>query len=814
MKYLTPPNNNNTEIAPAGSFYPANYDSAFVDGYYGAAEQTSEKQFLRDLFTTLYKHWLLILSITFVVTGATIIYVAQKPDYFQTEARIQVNAENNPASGGRNGSNPIIVTNAGSDPAYFATQLQILEGSGLLRRVIKTLDLENNKNFLDPQHGRQLTVWQNVKKMIGIYKPPTPDVNLPSTASDPDSLRLNGTGPTDDEETERYAPLVAKIKRGLAVYPVRDSRTVTRETRLIDVSFTHEDPVIAAKIANAIGDAYVLQNLELKVQTNASAGDFLQKRVAELQSEIRAGEEKLINYSKANQIVSLNSGENTVVQRLSSLNQELGQAENDRITAQTAYQAALQNQMRSATADRQDSQVVALQNKLTELRQKLAQLKMEYTDEWYEVVQTKKQIDGVEHQLAGLSKRASDVQLATLKEKLDEASGRERELRAKFEQQRGDVMKQNEASINYKIIQQEIDTNKGLLDGLLQRSRENDVILNDTPNNVLVADRAVIPTAPIGPERSKNVILAFLVSLASGCGIAFLLNWLDDSVHSNEQIERLLGLPVLALVPEAPSPLSRRLLPARFNFRPSNLRSGNNYDLAAFERPEYSEAYTQLRTHLMLSRAGGPPHTILVTSGEEREGKTLTALNLAMCLAETNDRILLIDADLRCPRVDIVKGISNHVGLTTLLTSQSVTDELLDSTIRKDAVTKLNILTAGERTVNPSNLLCSQEMRDLLAKLSTRFDHIIIDSPPTLYFADSTIISTLVDSVIIVVRDNASSRESVKKVQRMLHMVGAKIVGLVLNGVPRRRTDYGRYKYYSMDHEVSANDELSTLNLN
>jgi capsular exopolysaccharide synthesis family protein len=439
---------------------------------------------------------------------------------------------------------------------------------------------------------------------------------------------------------------------------------------------------------------------------------------------------------------------------------------------------------------------------------------MEYTDEWYEVVQTKKQIDGVEHQLAGLSKRASDVQLATLKEKLDEASGRERELRAKFEQQRGDVMKQNEASINYKIIQQEIDTNKGLLDGLLQRSRENDVILNDTPNNVLVADRAVIPTAPIGPERSKNVILAFLVSLASGCGIAFLLNWLDDSVHSNEQIERLLGLPVLALVPEAPSPLSRRLLPARFNFRPSNLRSGNNYDLAAFERPEYSEAYTQLRTHLMLSRAGGPPHTILVTSGEEREGKTLTALNLAMCLAETNDRILLIDADLRCPRVDIVKGISNHVGLTTLLTSQSVTDELLDSTIRKDAVTKLNILTAGERTVNPSNLLCSQEMRDLLAKLSTRFDHIIIDSPPTLYFADSTIISTLVDSVIIVVRDNASSRESVKKVQRMLHMVGAKIVGLVLNGVPRRRTDYGRYKYYSMDHEVSANDELSTLNLN
>jgi uncharacterized protein involved in exopolysaccharide biosynthesis len=187
---------------------------------------------------------------------------------------------------------------------------------------------------------------------------------------------------------------------------------------LIEVTYTHGDPEVAAKIVNSIGDVYVLQNLENKIKTNTSAGDFLQKRVAELQSLIRQGEERLINYSKNNQIVSLNEGQNTVVQRLSDLNQQLGQAENARITAQTAYQAALQNKMRDAVTQSQDSQVMTLEGRLGELRQRLAQLKTEYTDEWYEVVQTKQQIALIEEQLITLRKRAVDIQTATLEERL------------------------------------------------------------------------------------------------------------------------------------------------------------------------------------------------------------------------------------------------------------------------------------------------------------------------------------------------------------------------------------------------------------
>ena len=394
------PSTQNADSFKIEPVYPFDYESVYPEGYYGANNQGDEKQMLRGVFSTLRNHWFLIMSFVLLVTAATIVYVAKKPDYYRATARIQVNAENNPAAGSGEGGSSIIVNNSGGDPGYFTTQLQILEGAGQLRRVAKTLDLEHNQKFLDPQHGRRLTLWLNVQRMFGLYSPPAPEQTFSSVnRSGANKLNLINEKSLDpDAETEKYARLVARLKNNLTVFPVMDSRTSNRETRLIEIEYTHGDPIVAAKIANTIGDAYVLQNLEQKIQTNASAGDFLQKRVAELQSEIRLGEERLINYSKDNQIVSLDAGQNTVVQRFSDLNLQLGQAENARIAAQTAYQAALQNGMRAATAETRDPQVSGLETRLNELRQRLAQLKTEYTDEWYEVVQTRKQIEGAEKQ--------------------------------------------------------------------------------------------------------------------------------------------------------------------------------------------------------------------------------------------------------------------------------------------------------------------------------------------------------------------------------------------------------------------------------
>ncbi|HEX6124137.1 MAG TPA: polysaccharide biosynthesis tyrosine autokinase [Pyrinomonadaceae bacterium] len=810
-------NQKNTEIGPYNPGYPAEPTEFYSESYYGAAEpQGSEKLMLRNFLATLRKHLILIVAITVVVTAASILYVAQKPDYYTSRARVQVNAENNVLpTGGGSGSGPIIISNAANDPTYFTTQLQVLEGSGLLMRVAKNLDLANNPTFRNAYGGRRATAWQNIKKLVGAGDDPKPAAAESTPGEKSPALELTSNDPATAElDRDKYIPLANAIKQNLVVTPVKDNRTIVRDTRLIEIAYTHGDPALAAKIVNAIADTYVLQNLELKVRTHASAGDFLQKRVAELQASIRSGEERLVNYSRDKQIVSPDATQNTVVQRLGALNSQVGQAENDRIAAQTAYQAAYQNVMRNAIAEGADPQVVALDGQLTGLKQKLAQLKTEYTDEWWEVVQVRKQIENVENQLGQLRRRANDVQLARLKERLDEATDREQKLKAVFTQQREEVIRQNEASINYKIIQQEVDTNKTLLASLLQRSRENDVILNDTPNNVLVSERAATPLIPAGPERSQTILIAFFTSLLVGCGLALFLGWIDDSIHYAEDFEESVGIPLLAAIPATAGGIV-----GRFGFQklfPGRAKRARHerYDLALFERPEIAESYIQMRTHLMLSRAGGPPKSILVTSGEEREGKTVTALNLALRLSEANKKVLLIDADLRCPRIDAIKRIPNKVGLTTLLAADTLKDELIDEAIQVDPTSDIHILTAGEHSVNPTNLLASEQMTWLLQRLSRRYDHIVVDSPPALYFADSTIISTIVDSVIIVVRDGLSSTASLLKLQRLFQSVGAKVVGMVVNAVPWNKHVYSRYSYYhDAGQQFAEEQSLQPLNL-
>ena len=802
------------ELAEVDSDYPEEF-GAYAPGYYGDLNQSSEKQMLYQFLATVRKRWLLILTITLTATFAVFFYVAQKPDYYKAAARVQVNAENTVLPSGRDGgSSPIVISSQSSDPAYFATQLQILEGSKLLQRVVKTLDLENNPHFLRPAPKRPPTFWQNATKIFTSGSDSAEDTEEPGPRVEPkENLALRtDDSPDDESDTERLAPLVAKIKQNLVVSPVKDNRTANKETRLIQIEYTHGDPELVSKITNTIADLYVLQNLEQKVQSHASAGDFFQKRVAELQSAIRLDEERLINYSKTNQLVSLDPSQNTVVQRLTSVNQQLGEAVNDRIAAQTSYQAALQNQMRAATAEGQDAQASGLAVKLNDLRQRLAQLKTEYTDEWWEVVQTKKQIENVEGQLSTVRNRAMDVQLAGLKQKLDEATAREKQLRGDFDKQRDDVIRQNEASINFRIIQQEIDTNKSLLASLLQRSRENDIILNDTPNNVLVSERAVIPNGPSGPERSQTVILAFLVSLVGGCGLAFLLGWLDDSIHGSTEIESLLGVPLLATVPAARGSFADRVLWGRLLGGGDGRSRNDNYELALFESPVFTESYVQLRTHLMLSRAGGPPKTILVTSGEAREGKTVTALNLALSLSEGNRKVLLIDGDLRCPRIETIRGLNKPIGLTTLLTADELTEEMIGEAIQQDNKSDLHILGAGERSVNPTNLLDSDEMRSLIKRLGSIYSHIVIDSPPMLYFADSTILSLLVDSVVLVVRDGRTPKQTLFKVQRLLQAVGARVSGVVMNAVPQKDRGYYQYDYYRANSPAAENN-LQPLNL-
>src|SRR6185369_16831864 len=324
----------------------------------------------------------------------------------------------------------------------------------------------------------------------------------------PDQLPLTtsvaqATAREDLNEAKRLAPYVNTILAGLKVDPVKETRGYYKETRLIDIKFTHTDPSVAEKVVNAIAEVYVFSNLEKRTEANSTTGDFLQKRIAELQQQIRTSEERLVNYAKNNQIISLDPNQNTVVERLAGLNQQLLQAENERKTAEAAYNAA-------ETPDAANALVDA-------------------TEEAPEVKEVDQQITELDKQLKDLRSRKSATLLTNLNTRYQQALAREESLRKAFEQQRAQTLSQNEAAINYRIIQQEIETNKSLLNGLLQGAKENDVVLAGKPNNISIVDYALTPDSPVGPNRTRTVIVAFFLSIGLGLGVALFLEYLDDT---------------------------------------------------------------------------------------------------------------------------------------------------------------------------------------------------------------------------------------------------------------------------------------------
>jgi len=762
---------------------------------------------LREYWLPVRKRLWLILSIAVFITTLTLIYMARQPDIYEAVARVQVNRENSGAVGSSTKSGTIVISGSTNDPAYFNTQLQILGSPSLLHRVSKTLDLERQRGFLQNRPGRDGLLWQNVRRMFGlggkkveaqdkvIDTLPTADTIAPATSVE------------DLAEAQRLAPYVKFLQNQMKIEPVMEKRTgMSKETRLIDIRFTYTDPKMAAKVVNALATTFVVANNEKRTESNSAASDYLLKRIAELQGQIREGEERLLTYAKNNKILSLDASQNTVVERLTGLNRQLLEAENERKQAEAAYLAANSPGAAAALTDN-DKQLGENENKLNELQRRRADLLLVGTEELPEVKQLTQQINLLEKQIADVRRGATSTLLTNLQTRYRQAQTREASIRSAFNQQRGETLTQNEAAISYRILQQEIETNKELLNGLLSQSKQNDVVLQGVPNNIHTDFYAIPPTQPIGPNRLMAVGLAFPLALFFGIGLAFMLEYLDDSVRTVEEAERFLNLPALGVIPSIATLNSGRRMSLTRTSPTGEKNDRPELIVNADPRSALAEAYRQLRTSVLLSTAGHAPRTLLVTSSVPSEGKSTTAVNLATSLAQTGASVLLIDADMRRPRIHDLMDMTNQQGLSSYLSSEMDSAALL-GLIQEHKATGLHVLPTGPTPPNPAELLGSEQMRRLVAILQAKYTHVVLDSPPIASFTDGVLIATLVDGVVLVVHAGRSSRVIVRRSRQILQEVGAKIFGIVLNNVDLRQHDYYYQRYYHNYYEVDTREKL------
>lgn len=740
---------------------------------------------IRDyLFVVLKRKWL-ILSLVLAVTSLVTIQMFRSPSIYEGETTIRI--EQKPRSVLQTKD---IVINAQSDPAFWGTQLKLLQNPALARQVVLTLDLQNNPAFFGgPAQGG---IFSSLRRIFSAPKT-KPDPSPDSTA-----LSVVGENEVADlalsaEELAKLEPYEDAIIGGETIEPIP-------QTNLVKIKFAHPDPELAQKIANTLAEVFVNNNLARATLGSTKAEDILAREIANLQTKIKTDQERQFNYAKAHNLpLTSDPNGNLEAKRLATLSSQLLEAENERKNLQAQYEAARKESDAFSIPDVQTSaRVEKLRERISALQERREALLMVYTPEWPEVKKIDAQLKPIEAELA----KAPTEIVSSMKRRYEAAVAKENSLRRSYEQQKGTTTQQVRDQIDLIAITQELETNKQYLNTLVQRQRELQVASGDRSNEVSIATFSRLKTTPIGPPRVRNIIIAFILSLMAGIGLAFLLDFLDDTVKSIEDVDRYLHLPSLALIPASRTDKARLIgLPIGSPGAPSESTALAMIDDA---RSPMAESYRHLRTSLLLSSAGQPPKTILVTSSQPSEGKTTTAINTAIMLAQTGADVLIVDCDLRRPRLHAHFDLSNSRGLTNFLSGEPDLDQLLQT---YDKLPNLKLLTSGPVPPNPAELIGSDQMRKLLGLLGERFGHIIIDSPPAISFTDASILSTMTDGVVLVVHSGKSSRAVVRRAKQQLLDVGAHIFGVVLNNVKLETQDYYYAGYYSSYYSDESGDE-------
>ncbi len=812
-----------TELQPANHDYPVSYSPFYDD------ESFENKRSIREYFNVVYKRLPLILALTILTTAVVALYMYRQPSIYQATTEMIIEPRK------AKPTNKEININFGNDINYYNTQLLLLQNADLMREVVIRMGLHRDPNLLNNQNRGVLV---SIRSMFSSdEKNPGKETSLPIlTEISPDSniSELASLTPEEKARAEIYAGILLS---NLSVAQVE-------ETNLVNVRVTSPLPELAAKVSTMTAKVFIERNSKSETIGAEKDYDDLSKSIEELKGTIASQEQELIVYMQNSGLPLAEKGQELSASRLQEISGQWLSATEDRRKIEAVYNAAVQANARGEgknmpvltqseiyrdTVRINTERKAKLQDRIRDIEKQIndaetakAQLLVKYTPEYFKVKEKETEIakltdiktamekeisQTVEKDQKKIEQEAISGALVGLKSQLEAAIKREAQTRDTYMNEVSFANVQGQAQTKLTTLKREIETNRSLLDTYIQRQKEQELTISSSrPDNIKIAAEAQTPAEPIGPNRTRNILIAFLISFAAGIGLAFLMDYLDDSIRTSDDIGRHLGLPTLALIPHQNLTDKRKLSTI-------STKNGNgavpSTALVALDdkRSAMAEAYRHLRTSLLFSSAGKPPQTMLVTSSQPSEGKTTTAINTAITLAQSGADVVLIDCDLRRPRLHNHFGLTNSTGLTNYLSGERNTENLLKTFPN---LPKLKIITSGPIPPNPAELLSSNEMKNLLQFLKGNYQHVVIDSPPAISFTDAAILATLVDGVVLVAMAGKSSIHLMRRFKQRLANIGARVYGVVLNGIKADSVEYGYYGYGYTYNYYEANDDDST----
>jgi polysaccharide biosynthesis transport protein len=694
------------------------------------------------------RKWLIIAILGLSIMAAFVVTLLVTPKY-TAATRIEISREQKNVTNVRG----VESEQVGRDLEFYQTQYSLLEAESLAERVMRRLHLDTSASFWEA-HGL-----------------------------DPDQTSLFQTGgPRPLSQAQRDArrdTVVQILLANVAISPIRGSS-------LLDIEYTSASPLMSARIANAWAAEFIAQNVARRFDSTSDARTFLENRLNQLRGALERSERDLVTYAAQKNIVTLSSTpspngqaaqERTLAaDSLEALNRALLQATADRVTAESRRGGG------ASTASLTNPALATMRERRAEASAEYARLMVQFEQGYPAARARQEQIREMDR---GIAREEARVR-ASADQDYTAAASREQDLRGQVEALSSTLSQQRRDSIQYNIYRREVDTNRELYDGLLQRYREIGVA-GVSANNIAVIDEARPPANPSSPNMILNLLLASIAGLGLALAAVFVVEQADEGLRDPTRVQELLGIPLLGSVPKASEEL---VVPDELNDPKSLL----------------SEAYLSVRSSLAFSTDHGVPRSMMMVSTQPSEGKSTSSLALASVLRRVGRSVILVDADLRNPSLHTTVGLEKGDGLSNYLAG--------DDNIRgmiKQLDSGVHFLPAGPQPPSAAELLSTDRMYQLVRELEGMYDHVIIDSPPILGLADAPLLSKTVEAVVFIVQAGEVAVRGLRSALVRLRDVDAPVIGVILTKFESRFLDYGygygfRYRY-GESHEGEGNSE-------